>query len=114
MLHVRAWIAAVALAGCGPIVYVNEVSRGASSAVDDARSVEAEKYAPYWWTRAVEYLHKARELAGHADFQGANRFGRLAREAADKATAEAQVAARDASKRPPTLAPTVAPAKEAP
>ncbi len=102
------------LAGCGPIVYVGEVSRHASDAVDTARAAHADKYAPYWWTRATQYLEKAREVAAHADFQGANRFGRLAAEAADKATEEALIAARDPSKRPLDLQPDVAPAKDAP
>ncbi len=82
-------------AGCGPIEYVNTVTRGASSAVDAARAANAAKYSPYWWTRAVEYLHKAREEAGYADFQAANRFGRLAEEAAIRAREEALRRAAD-------------------
>jgi hypothetical protein len=104
----------IGLAGCGPIVYVSEVSRHASDAVDTARAAHADKYAPYWWTRATQYLEKAREVAAHADFQGANRFGQLAAESADKATEEALIAARDPSKRPLDLQPDVAPAKDAP
>lgn len=106
------------LAACGPIAYVTETRR-ADDAVAEARHVEAEKYAPYWWTRAREYLHKARENAARADFQGANRFGRLATEAARQAVVDAQ----DPSKRPidpeavdvkePKAAPA-APAKAAP
>ncbi len=84
------------LAACGPIAYVNEVTRRADDAVAQARQAEAEKHAPYWWTRANEYLHKARENAARADFQGANRFGRLATEAAEKAIVDA----KDPSKRP--------------
>jgi sRNA-binding protein len=83
-------------AACGPVVYVNEVTRHADDAVAAARHAEAEKLAPYWWTRATQYLHKARERAAHADFQGANRFGRLATEAARQAIVDAQ----DPSKRP--------------
>jgi hypothetical protein len=78
-----------ALAACGPIEYVNTVTRGASSALDGARAANAEKLSPYWWTRAVEYLHQARVLAAHSDFQAANRFGRRAEEAANKAREEA-------------------------
>ncbi|MBZ5728688.1 MAG: DUF4398 domain-containing protein, partial [Acidobacteriia bacterium] len=89
----------LAAAGCGPVRYVSDVGR-AAAAVEDARAAQAEKYAPYWWTRATEYLHKAREVAAYADFQGANRFGRLATEAANKATEEAQIAEKDPSKRP--------------
>ena len=106
-------VAAILLAGCGPILYVGEVNH-ASSSVDAARAAHADKYAPYWWTRATQYLHEARELAAHADFQGANRFGRLATEAADRATEEATAAARDPSKRPLDDNPDVAPAKEPP
>ena len=109
------------LAGCGPIVYVAEVSRHASASVDAARAAHAEQYAPYWWTRATEYLEQAREVAAHADFQGANRFGRLAAEAADKATEEALIAARGPTNRPtnraleknPYLTPTKDPASPA-
>jgi outer membrane biosynthesis protein TonB len=100
-----------ALAGCGPIVYVSEVSRHASTAVDEARAAHADKYAPYWWTRATQYLEKAREVGAYADFQGANRFGELATEAATRATEEARIAARDPSKRPLDQPPDVAPAK---
>ena len=110
-------LVAVATAACGPIVYVNEVTRHASTRVDEARAVQADKYAPYWWTRATQYLHQSRVKASRSDFQGANRFGRLAGEAADKAIEEAQVAAKDPAKRPLELAPakpSVAPAKDTP
>jgi hypothetical protein len=122
----RRWVYAmlatlIATASCGPIAYVNQVTRRASTAVDEARAAEADKYAPYWWTRATQYLRKAREIAAHADYQGANRFGRLATESAEQATAEAAIAKRDPSKRPLELAPAkepgapaIAPAKDAP
>jgi hypothetical protein len=122
----RSWLLALAVLGsaaghwgCGPIVYVNEVTRRASTAVDEARAAEADKYAPYYWTRATEYLKKARELAAHADMQEANRYGRLASEAAELALEEATTVKRDPTKRaapakesePKPVAP-VAPAKE--
>jgi hypothetical protein len=102
---------AVGALGCGPITYVGEVSHRAADAVDAARAAQAEAYAPYWWTRATEYLHKAREIAAHADFQGADRFGRLAAEAADQAASDARLAAKDPSKRPRGLPPDVVPAR---
>jgi len=102
------------LAGCGPIVYVSEVTRHASDAVDAARAAHADKYSPYWWTRATQYLARAREIAPYADFQGANRFGRLATEAANRATEEAQIAEKDPSKRPLEDHPDTAPAKDSP
>jgi hypothetical protein len=99
------WVLALAVvAGCGPIAYVGQVTRDASSKVDHARALQADKYSPYWWTRATTYLRMAREVAAHADFQGANRFGRLSAEAADKAAAEAETVAHRRG--------TMAPAKE--
>lgn len=110
----RVWLVIVgfALAACGPVAYVSEVTRKASDRVERARAAEADKYAPYYWTRAKEYLHKARERAAYADYQGANRFGRLAAEAADLAEQAAIEAKKDPSKRPLDLAPEVAPAKD--
>ncbi|HET9993423.1 MAG TPA: hypothetical protein VFQ65_33030 [Kofleriaceae bacterium] len=109
-------IALVALLGaCGPIAYVGQVTLRADDAVEAARAAEAEKYSPYWWTRAKEYLYMAREVAGHADYQGANHFGRLAEEAATKAKEEAEIAAKDPTKRfviDPNPAPAPAPAKD--
>ncbi len=93
-----------AVAACGPITYVSEVTRGAQNAVDQARTNEADKYSPYYWTRAVQYLNASREDVARADFQGANRFGRLAREAAELASNEAEVARKE-HKAPPSLAP---------
>ena len=101
MRGMRRWVIALALAsGCGPIAYVNQVTRDASTKVDRARELNADKYSPYWWTRAVVYLHMAREVAAHADYQGANHFGRLASQAAEQAAADSELAARDPSKRP--------------
>ena len=92
MLGAMRWLFVLCVA-CGPVAYVNQVTRGAQSALDEAKAANADKYSPYWWTRATQYLHMAREVAAHADFQGANRFGRLASEAARQAKAEAEAAA---------------------
>jgi len=89
VLGLSAWLSA-----CGPIEYVNQVTFRADSAVEAARAANAEKLAPYWWTRATEYLHQARVEAASADFQAANRFGRLATEAAARAREESLRAAQ--------------------
>lgn len=107
------------LAACGPVVYINEVTRKASTAVEAARRADAERLAPYWYTRAVAYLDKARETAARADFQGANRFGRLATAAAVQAVADAGDPTKrplaSPKPRPATGAPRdLAPAKDAP
>lgn len=86
---------ALALPACGPIAYVGQVTRGADSAVEAARAVNAAKYSPYWWTRATLYLRQARVEAASADFQAANRFGRLAEDAARNARKEALACAAD-------------------
>jgi Domain of unknown function (DUF4398) len=107
----RAWVIALLLLGCGPTEYIGQVTRRASDRLEAARVAEADKYAPYYWTRAKEYLYKARERAAYADFQGANRFGRLASEAAELAEQMAIAAKKDPKKRPLELLPDVAPAK---
>ena len=100
MAIMRGLLLLVLVAACGPVAYVGQVTLKADDAVDAARQAEADKYSPYYWTRATQYLRMAREVAGHADYQGANRFGRLATEAAVKAKEEAEIAAKDPSKRP--------------
>jgi sRNA-binding protein len=113
IVAMRPWLLALALsAGCGPFAYANQVWSDAGPKVEEARRAEAEKYSPYWWTRATQYLHMAREVAAHADFQGANRFGRLAAEAAVKAREEAELAKSDPSRQPVNPTKELAPAKE--
>ena len=117
-----AFVGAV-LGACGPIAYVGQVTIHADDAVEAARAADAEKYSPYWWTRAKEYLYMAREVAGHADYQGANHFGRLSEEAAIKAKAEAEAHPKTAPvepAKPDAIAPAkdpktdIAPAKDTP
>lgn len=102
----RRWVFVAWLGACGPVAYVSQTTMQAQTAVDAARDAGADKYSPYWWTRATQYLHMSREVAAHADFQGATKFGRLATDAAVKARAEAETAAKE----PPR--PAVAPAKD--
>ena len=86
MRTMRRWVMTLALlSGCGPIAYVKQVPYDAADKVERARMLGADKLSPYWWTRAVVYLHMAREVAAHADYQGATHFGRLSSEAAEKA-----------------------------
>lgn len=71
--------------GCGPVEYLNQVTRKASQAVAEARKVDAEKWAPYEYWGALEYLTKAREEAGYADYQAAIRLGKKAEQLAREA-----------------------------
>jgi hypothetical protein len=75
----RAWALGAATllgVGCGPIEYIANVPLDASGAVAEAKHVGADKYAPYEYTAAIEYLHKARELAGFARFHSSVGFAR--------------------------------------
>ena len=77
----------VSLWGCGPVEYINQVGNKAASAVSAAKLASAERYAPYEYTKATEYLHKAREEAGHAEYEDAIEYGRKAEEYANRARA---------------------------
>jgi hypothetical protein len=81
-LLVVAPLAATSIA-CGPVEYINQVSVKAAGAVSAAKLAQADRYAPYEFTAAEEYLHKAREEAGYAEYQNAIEFGRKAEELAN-------------------------------
>ena len=88
------------LAACGPVAYVQQVTFNADNKVEEARVAKGDKWSLYWWARATQYLHMARERAGHADFQAATKFGRLAAEAAAEAKREGELGEQDPSKLP--------------
>jgi hypothetical protein len=73
--------------GCGPIEYLNQVGAKAASAVAAAKLAQADRYAPYEYTAAEEYLHKAREEAAYAEYQDSIEYGRKAEELANRARA---------------------------
>ena len=77
----------VPVLGCGPVEYINQVGNKAAGAVSAAKLASAERYAPYEYTAAEEYLHKAREEASHAEYQDAIEYGRKAEELANRARA---------------------------
>lgn len=92
LLRVPTWAVVLALApltGCGPVEYINQVGSKAASAVSSAKQAQAERYAPYEYTAAEEYLHKAREEAGYAEYQDAIEYGRRSEELANRARAVA-------------------------
>jgi hypothetical protein len=92
--------------GCGPIEYVNQVSVKAASAVSDAKLAQGDRYAPYEYTAAEAYLHKAREEAGYAEYHDAIEFGRKAEELAHRARAIAVTRlSLPATPTPPTPSP---------
>jgi hypothetical protein len=72
---------------CGPVRYLSQVDGNAARAVADAKRADAYRFAPYEYTAAVEYLHKAREEGGHAEYQIAIEYGRRCEELAIRARA---------------------------
>jgi hypothetical protein len=78
---------AASMSGCGPIEYINQVGIKAAGAVSAAKLAQADRYAPYEYTAAEEYLHKAREEASYAEYEDAIEFGRKAEELANKGRA---------------------------
>ena len=96
---------ATVAAACGPVQYIGTVTQSAASSVAAAKADNAETYAPYEYTAALEYLHKAREEEGYADHQAAVHFGKLAQKNADKA----KKIAIDNAGRPPEPNPAESP-----
>jgi hypothetical protein len=97
--------------GCGPIEYLNQVGSKASSAVAAAKLAQADRYAPYEYTLAEEYLHKAREEAGYAQYQDSIEFGRKAEEAAHRARAIAVTKMSQPTSHPDSHPDSTAPGK---
>ena len=84
--------AAGALSGCGPVKSTSHLL-DAEVQIQAARTAGAEKLAPYEWTAANLYIHKAREEVGYSDFQAgvdfAEKAARFATQAREKAMANA-------------------------
>lgn len=101
MRSLLALLLLAALAGCGPVQSTSALI-DADVELEGARAAGAATAAPYEFTSAEAYLHKAREKSGYAQYQAAidyaNRSRELAQEARKKAAA--------ASNRPePEVAP---------
>jgi hypothetical protein len=70
--------------GCGPISSTHAIAE-ATVAVEAATGVDAKRYAAYEFTLAYEYLRKAREEEGYADYQAAINLANAARKFAEEA-----------------------------
>lgn len=79
---------ALALGGCGPIVSTSLIV-DAEAKVAAAKAADAERFAPYEYTAAEEYLHKAHEELGYADYGPAIDYAYKAAEAAERGTKRA-------------------------
>ncbi len=83
--------------GCGPVT-TSSLIGDASHDLDEAKSLGAEQNAPYEYTRAAAFLHKAKELEGFGLYQQASEYARQSRVACDKANGVARLA-KDREKR---------------
>ena len=82
-----------AVSACGPLqstAYLLD----AEVQIEAARTAGADKLAPYEWTAANLYIHKAREEVGDSDFETgvdyAGKAQKFAREAREKSLAAAK------------------------
>jgi hypothetical protein len=78
--------------GCGNTLYAVQVN-AASSKLEEAKELGAERYAPYEYWFAYEHIEKAESEASEADYGDAVNLAEVAEEYADKAiklTREAQ------------------------
>jgi hypothetical protein len=90
-------VALVGLPGCGGTLYAFRVS-AASSKLEEAKELGAEKLAPYEYYYAYEHLEKARSEAAEADYSDAINFAEIAEEHAEKAARLAREAHRGAGR----------------
>ncbi|HEX7602326.1 MAG TPA: DUF4398 domain-containing protein [Polyangiaceae bacterium] len=83
-LGLLAALACLGTTGCGGALYAITAS-SASSKLETARALGAERYAPYEYWYANEHLWKAMEEASSAEYGDALNLADTAEEYADKA-----------------------------
>jgi hypothetical protein len=84
MVGALAGVCLFGASGCGGFFYAIYVS-GATSKIEAAQALGAEKYAPYEYYYAQEHLWKAMEKAASADYGDAIDLSDEAEKSADKA-----------------------------
>ncbi|MEZ4375668.1 MAG: DUF4398 domain-containing protein [Polyangiaceae bacterium] len=90
-------LVATGSAGCGNTLYAIQAN-AASNKVEEARELDAEKYAPYEYYYAKEHLEKAEAEAAEADYSDASNLAEVAEEYADKAIRLTREARRGAGR----------------
>lgn len=88
-------LALSALAGCGPIQSTSRLM-DADVAIEAARVAGAPQTSTYEFTLAEAYLYKAREVAGYAQYEAANRYSARARDYGNEAKKNAMAASNKA------------------
>lgn len=84
-------VALAFIAGCGPIQSTASLI-DADVEVEAARAAGAATSSAYEFTAAEAYLHKAREVAGRAQYESSSEFAAKARDLAKEARKNAAAA----------------------
>lgn len=71
--------------GCVGPIWSSVLILDAASSFKAAKTVDAEKYAPYEYYKAEEFLHKARQKEAYGQFERAVDYAKIAKEMADLA-----------------------------
>lgn len=90
--------AVIGSAGCGAVSASTALAE-ASRDLREAQAQQADKYAPYYYTRAESHLQKAKELNGMGQFQVAAEYARVSGEAANKSLEVGKVNKEQAGRR---------------
>lgn len=97
--------ATAALCACGPWRSTSHLL-DAEVQIQAARTAGADKLAPYEWTAANLYIHKAREEVSYSDYQAgvdfAEKASRYANEAREKAISNANADSLDPTTATPS------------
>jgi hypothetical protein len=103
LLCVGTVVGASATTGCGPLISTSLIV-DAEAKVAAAKAAEAERFAPYEYTSAQEYLQKAHEELGYADYGPAIDYAYKAADAAQRGVerASAEKAKHLEAAEPPT------------
>src|SRR5262245_55289063 len=79
-----ALLALLSVCGCGNTLYAFQAN-SASSKLEEARELGAEKFAPYEYYYAKQHLEKAQQEAAEADYSDAANLAEVSEEYSDKA-----------------------------
>ena len=80
--------------GCGPVESTSLIVQS-DTALQGAKTADAEKKSPYEYYAAEQYLHKAREKWGTSDFEYSIDYAKDARDLAKKARERSMKKERD-------------------
>ncbi len=110
MKRLGALVLLLAVTGCGP-VQSTAYLLDAEVQIEAARTAGADKLAPYEWTSANLYIHKAREEVAFSDYETGVEFAQKASRYANEARQKAMAAANKGELLAPTApsAPTRTP-----